>query len=818
MKQNKLNSTNSISDLFILLKNQKYDDLIRILDTNPKDSSHSDDNINFNIKLKNDTYFIENIIETKNIKLIKSVLQKNISLDILDSNGNLILYNMIKFESKLSEEIIDIVLKKNSTNFGINLLDKQDVNGRTLFQYCVMFENIKFFNKIFEFSLKDNSAEDIINFLDTTTDKQGDNIFFTSLKRSSSVFTSILMLFSKKLKSLPMLKQTNSNGENLLHFCIINQIDDLIEYLIDNNLVDFNQITIDNGFSILHTYLVNTNPNIRNNTSESNTKHSSNLSLLEKIIEKSDILKEDNFGNTILHLLIRESNFELFDIVLESIEKSNANQNDSIRSDSFHTLYNYTNLEGFSAIHLLIDSLSINRIDIFEKKKNLSNQSNVSYSVIEFLIKKSDLNLQNIYGDTCIHLLLKKNLFIKFSKLLEEKEKNIFVENKKRITPFEIIKNYKNEDYDKIMNIIYRSYYNSLKNLSKSKNLDSYTNISTFNFKKLEKWEIDCSKLINSNNSSKEDKYCIQKIKEIVNSKNNFRSIPKEKILKLDFDSGIAINNCFFSGFQIDTLFGLLFLKEKFNIGTVFGYPLTVNDKLEKLYNETGLDYIHQFNFNNIMIYWIYHKISFVNDSNFDEIIRSKSDNKEIVIIPIGIELSNGAHTNILFCDFKNNIIERFEPNGSDPPIYFNYNPELLDKLIENRFSNILSNFTYLPPKKFLPKIGFSMIENIQSPCKNIGDPNGFCTVWCIWYCYQKLLSMNNANSEEFVKYLIKILKLQNKNFKEVIRNFSKNISQLRDQFLKKYNLDINLWISYEYTEDILISMEKDIVQTFGIN
>ena len=811
MKQNKLNSTNSISDLFILLKNQKYDDLIKILDTNQKDSFYSDDNINFNIKLKNDTYFIENIIETKNIKLIKSALQRNISLDILDSNGNLILYNMIKFESKLSEEIIDIVLKKNSTNFGINLLDKQDVNGRTLFQYCVMFENIKFFNKILEFSLKDNSIEDIINYLDSTTDKQGDNIFFTSLKRSSSIFKSILMLFSKKLKKLPMLKQTNSNGENLLHFCIIHQIDDLIEYLIDNNLVDFNQITKDNGFSILHTYIVNTNLIINDNTSQSN------ILLIKKIIEKSDILKEDNFGNTILHLLIRESNFDLFDIVLESIEKSYANHNDSMRSDSSHSIYNYTNLEGFSPIHLLIDSLSI----------NLNNQSNVPHSVIEFLIKKSDLNLQNIYGDTCIHLLLKKNLFIKFSKLLEEKEINIFVENKKRITPFEIIKNFKNEDYDKIMNIIYRSYYNSLKNLYKSEKnsknvLESMNKLqssqSTFNFKKLEKWEIDCSKIINSKNSSKEDKFCIQKIKETVNSKSNFRSMPKEKILKLDFDSGIAINNCFFSGFQIDTLFGLLFLKEKFNIGTVFGYPLTVNDKLEKLYNETGLDYIHQFNFNNIMIYWIYQKISFVNDSNFDEIIKSKADNKEIVIIPIGIELSNGAHTNILFCDFKNNIIERFEPNGSDPPIYFNYNPELLDKLIESRFNNIVKDFTYLPPKKFLPKIGFSMIENIQSPCRNIGDPNGFCTVWCIWYCYQKLLNINNINSIEFVKYLIKILKLQNKNFKEVIRNFSKNISQLRDQFLKKYNLDINLWISYEYTEDILISMEKDIVQTFGIN
>ena len=795
MKQNRFNSTNSISDLFILLKNQKYDNLIKIL------KNINDDDINFNIKLKNDTYFIENVIETKNINLIKSFLEKNISLDILDSNGNLILYNLIKYETKISEEIIDLVLKKNSNNYGINLLDKQDVNGRTLLHYCINFENIKFFSQILEYSLKENNIEDIINYLDTTTDKLGDNIFFSSLKRSSFIFKHVLMILKKKLNSnLPMLKQTNINGENLLHFCIIHQIDDIIEFIVENNLVDFNQVTIDNGYSILHTFLISYQQKIEINTKD----------LLKKIINKSDILTVDNFGNSLLHLLVKESKFDYIDIITETIEKFKETKDYQNLS-----IYNYTNLEGFTCIHLLFDSIGVNKMI----------ENNI-FQFIEFLIKKSDLNLQNIYGDTCIHSLLKKNLFIKFSKLLEDKEINIFVENKKRVTPFELIKNYKNEDYSLIMDIIYKSYLNSLKNLNKlNKSNEKHTNISTYNFKKLEKWEIDCSKLLNSKNLTKEDELCIKKIKEIVNSKINYRSIPKEKIIKLDFDSGIAINNCFFSGFQIDTLFGLLFLKEKFNIGTVFGYPLTVNDKLEKLYNESGLDYIHQYNFNNIMIYWVYQKICFVNDENFNEVIKNKANNKEIVIIPIGIELSNGAHTNILFCDFKNNIIERFEPNGSDPPIYFNYNPELLDKLIENRFNNILSDFTYLPPKKFLPKIGFSMIENIHSPCKNIGDPNGFCTVWCIWYCYQKLLNTNdntifekNSSSEEFVKYLIKILKLQNKNFKEVIRNFSKNISQLRDQFLKKYDKDINSWISYDYTEETLISMEKEIVQTFGIN
>ena len=118
----------------------------------------------------------------------------------------------------------------------------------------------------------------------------------------------------------------------------------------------------------------------------------------------------------------------------------------------------------------------------------------------------------------------------------------------------------------------------------------------------------------------------------------------------------------------------------------------------------------------------------------------------------------------------------------------------------------------------------YSILENVDSNCKNIGDPNGFCSVWCIWYCYQKLLNKddditndisNQYNSQQFVKYLIKILKLQSKNFKTVIRNFSKNISSLRDRFLNKYNIDINNWISYDYNEETLINMEKDLVKNF---
>ena len=34
--------------------------------------------------------------------------------------------------------------------------------------------------------------------------------------------------------------------------------------------------------------------------------------------------------------------------------------------------------------------------------------------------------------------------------------------------------------------------------------------------------------------------------------------------------------------------------------------------------------------------------------------------------------------------DLKNNILERFEPNGQNQPINFDYNPKLLDTFILN--------------------------------------------------------------------------------------------------------------------------------------
>ena len=212
---------------------------------------------------------------------------------------------------------------------------------------------------------------------------------------------------------------------------------------------------------------------------------------------------------------------------------------------------------------------------------------------------------------------------------------------------------------------------------------------------------------------------------------------------------------------------------------------------------------------------WSYQKMIY--PSNFDENINNIDfKNTPFIIIPLGIDIinkENSSHANILFWDVRKNIIERFEPHGANHPINFNYNSKLLDKLLENKFKQFNNKIKYLSPSKYLPIIGFEILENLEeNKCKRIGDPNGFCGLWCIWWCDKKL-KYPNIESKDLAKFLIKRIKMDNKNFKNIIRDFSKNITDLRNNYLEKYNIDINDWIVNNYNQEIIDNLEKDILQ-----
>ena len=144
--------------------------------------------------------------------------------------------------------------------------------------------------------------------------------------------------------------------------------------------------------------------------------------------------------------------------------------------------------------------------------------------------------------------------------------------------------------------------------------------------------------------------------------------------------------------------------------------------------------------------------------------------------------------------------------------LYVYYNPDLLDNTLKNNFNEILPSFTYISPKKYLPVIGFQMIETMEDEsCKKLGDPNGFCAVWCIWWVHQKI-KYKNMNSRELCEALITNIRLINKSFKNLIRNFSKKIVLKRDELLKNYNLTIDQWVLNLYPDDILKNIEKIIL------
>lgn len=711
------------NNLFKLINEKKYDKLIDYIKNNPE--------VDINISDQFGNYFIEYVINSYDINLINEIFKKEIYLDVIDSNGTTLLYNLIKF-NKI--EILKLIIEKQNNSIGISLIDKKDIRGRTALHYCVIFNN----PEIFKFLLE-NEGDPFV------TNNNGDNLFFYCLKYNKNE------LLIDLLKKFNAVNIKNSEGENLLQSAISSKNKAIIEYLFKNTNVNLNNKTKEYGITALHQLVV-----------------MNNFDYLKKIVELgADITLTDFLGNNVIHFAMIENNIKLakYFINMDKIKLNN------------------TNLNGDTPLHIYLEN----------------NDSNFDDDLLKILIKESNLNIQNHQGISSLHFLASRQLLEKFSDIIINKKLNIFIQNYKGQTVYSMIKN-----KEKVLNIIIYSYMNNLKE-------------GDF----IIDWEKECHNIINGNQKqlvkmkSKAD--CLIKIKDTII--NESRSIPKSKEINFDFNSGIVLKDCYFSGFPIDTLFGLLWLKKKIpTVSLILGYPLSENNDVYDFYSNMGKDFNYKLDFINCMILWSYQKI-FI-PSFFDTIIKKEiNENATAIVIPIGIETAQGAHTNIIFWDLKNNIIERFEPNGRNQPLNFDYNPNLLDKYLETYFKKFDDKFTYIVPKDYLPAVGFIMIENLENDrCSKIGDPNGFCTAWCIWYCYQKLLNFVDSSdkiisSRKLVLLLINNLKLEAKSFKNLIRDFSKNISEYRDSFLSKVNLDINDWILTNYDEEKLEELEKIILK-----
>ena len=699
---------------------------------------------------------IIDLIKNKKIKELKTMLiqDEDINLNVKDDNYNYFIYYVLIYNV---DEIIDLILSRKIR------LDILDTDGRTILYIPIKFSYNMILEKLilkdsqnigisildikdkvgltaFHYSIIFNNYEGFILLLNNNTDilinnNQNINAFHICIQYGR------LKFFIELVNRIPTLDFYTSNNESILQFALIKEQYDFIPIILKKKININSQDNV-NGLTALHHAIIKNQKNI----------------VIDIINYGANLNIQDYYGQTSLSYAISEKYDDIILLLLK-----------------YNPYFDLTDIDGNTPLHLYLDTEYINK------------------DILEILILKTNLNIQNNNGITCLKRLIDLYLFVPYKHILVKKELNFYIQDHTEHDMSYIFND------SEILKIAIDSYYNIIMN--KKDNL-------------IDDWEKWCSnelldklKLLKTGKNTSED-ICKNKIKDaILNEK---RSYPKFSNLNLELDNGIFVNTCYYTGLPIDIMASLVFLHQTFNknkFGLILDYPLTINEPLEKYYQKLGIDYPYKLEFSNCEIIWSFQKIFY--PTFFDFEIQKKINEYNYLAIPIGIELINGAHANILFIDNINKTIERFEPNGINNPVGLNYNPALLDNILENKFSDY--KLKYIRPSEYLPSIGFQILENIEGEkCKRLGDPNGFCGVWCIWWVYHRMKNIK-INNKDLVNYLIQHIKFYNKSFKNIIRNFSQYIADVRDGLLKKVNIDINDWIVGNTNLNQINIIEKEV-------
>jgi len=717
-----------------------------------------------------------NLIKNNKFDELYDFIKNNLdyNYDIYDSNFNYFIHYIVILNQY---KILDLILK----NIKIKI-DILDVDGHSLLYYPIKYNNIKILEILLEYEkniigiklidLQDNSGNTPLHYSCIFNNFESFKILY-NYKANINIFDNIKkynifqnIIEYKRLDILEYLLDNitdfnikTKNNETLLQILITSSYDKFIDKMLTKNL-NLNNQEFDYGLTALHQSIILNKTEIAKKL----INHGSNINL------------QDNLGNNSIHYGIIEKNFNYILYVFK-----------------YDINYNMTNLNGNTYLHLLL------LLDITFSENDKFNTINI---LLQF-IKNTDLNIQNSNGETCLHLIVENNLWynLKIKEYLSSssKELNIYITNNNKENVIEKISDQNN--INELLEIVINNYYN---NLVQEKDKKKF----------IVKWEYYCSKNdlknimkeLNKRTELESSILCKNKIKEIVNIEK--RSVPKVNEINFIIDNGIYMENLFYTGSVLDILFGILWLRQEHsNINLLLNYPLTKNNNLEKHYKLIGIN--KSKDFHNIEILWSFQKIIF--QENFDSIFKSKNKN-EFLIIPLGIEINNGSHANIILIDNINKKIERFEPNGSIYPKGFYYNPKLLDTILKNKFESLISEYSYLTPEDYEPIIGLQVLETSENfKNKKIGDPNGFCAIWCVWWINQRIYN-KNEHPKEIINSVIKQIKLQNKSFKNVIRNFSQNIVKLRDTFLQKNNLNIHQWLLEDISNEQFDNLEQDII------
>jgi hypothetical protein len=692
---------------------------------------------------------------------------KEIKVNIRDSNNNyLISYAIIANNLPA----VELLIKRNAK------LDIITDDNKTLLYLPIKYNYINLIKLILTLD-KNNVGEPLVNLQD------------------NSINNNISLHYAIETNNLELviLLQNNINvtyvdnlGNNALMLAINNKNINIIKNLINNT--NINVINNENN-SCLHLSCLNNdyeatkillfnkiNVNLLNKTYEYPaifySVFNKNLDIVKLILKYNyNINQQDYLGNSLMHYFIQE------DLDLELLIKiKNINYN----------LYNLNN-----------------KLPVILFLENLENLSNSNLNTLNTFLLNSNLNFQSDIGESCLFILVKLNIWKKYKKILVLKKLNCLIKNKQNKS---LISYVLKEDKDEFIDMITESYYNVILN---SKNVvwkDKDDNKIRENLSNLSKNLSNLSKNLSNLNKNNNLKIIKSKIVSLINNLNIYNNfcvhatypIKKSKMC-INITQEEEIKMATFTGATLDVLFGLIYILTKFN-NTCTTVNNIINKEKEESKSKEEESKESKNNNLNFELLWNGDILSL--PESFITYFNSctQNDKKLFTIVPLAIILDKGSHANYLIYDKKLKTVERFEPHGQSVPVGFDYNYLKLDRALSLLFLDINKKIRYVSPVEYMPKIGFQQLGILEQNSK-IGDPGGFCAIWTIWYVEQRLTYIDIKN-DYLVGQLLKTIKINNISFQNLVRNYSKNITEIRDKILNNANLDINMWINDQYNDE----------------
>lgn len=732
---------NSLKDDFHIRTNH-LNALFRLIKSNKEEEFMSyllkleRNEIDVNLRDETGNYLISFAVIMNNWKIVEALITYGARLDIIDSEGYSILYNPIKFDYR---EMVETLIKLNSKIIGISIINLKDNRGSVPLFYAIKYKNKHALEKLL------NAGSDV-NY------KNNDNMNSLHL----AVLRKDIEIVKKVLPNINNVNARTTKGSTALHYACNFGLTNIVQLLLANGAKqDIMEIEYD-FYPVFYSVVQN------------------NFEITKILIDSGlNPNLQDYQGNTILHYAIIYNHTEILNYILVSyifikqtdIYTENINSNLKLENESIPIDPNITNIDGLTILHLLLYNYRSDYLEFIRK-----------------IVVDSNINYQDNSGNTCLHIMVSNRIWSEFQDLLINKKLNIYIKNSSNQS---VMDNVLPKDKEYFINTVTISYFNYLRKYHNGWLL---------------KWQNNCS-LYPSDKV--DEKFCLEKIRtDIIKNKNSVPTKKNKINIIIETDSIVQFST--FNGSLLDMIVGFKYLTKTYSNTAA---PFHANNKnsidLEKYYQSLGIrenpnQFIIPFE-----IKWIYQKIFF--PPNLEKIIEEiiLTNKYRFIIFSIGIILSNGNHSNGLLYDISNSTMERFEPHGSNYPTNFNYNPDLLDDILSKKFSSIMSNvykknisLKYLAPKNYLPKIGFQTLENTEiSVNKNIGDPNGFCTLWTIWYLDYRIRYFG-SKPERIVKDLIEQVKINRYSLRDIIRNYSKRITDLRDYYLAQINKNINDYLN----------------------